>query len=61
MTAADALHAQQDLGGIVPGKFADMVILDADPLRDIANTRRIYRIVKGGAVYDPRELIARLH
>jgi len=61
MTAADALHAQQDLGGIVPGKFADMVILDADPLRDIANARRIYRIVKGGAVYDPRELIARLH
>jgi imidazolonepropionase-like amidohydrolase len=60
MTAADALHAQQDLGAIEPGKFADVVILDADPLRDIANTRRIYRVVKGGALYDPQELIAHI-
>jgi imidazolonepropionase-like amidohydrolase len=57
ITAAEALHAQQDLGAIEPGKFADMVIVEADPLRDIANTRRVYRVVKSGEVYDPRELL----
>ena len=60
MTAAEALHAQQDVGAIEPGRFADMVIVDADPLRDISNTRRIYRVVKGGEVYDPQELTARI-
>jgi imidazolonepropionase-like amidohydrolase len=60
MTAAEALHAQQDVGAIEPGRFADMVIVDADPLRDISNTRRIYRVVKGREVYDPQELITRI-
>lgn len=58
ITAAEALHARQDLGTIEPGKFADMVIVDADPLLDITNTRRVYRVVKGGEIYDPKELIA---
>jgi imidazolonepropionase-like amidohydrolase len=57
MTAAESLHAQQDLGTIEPGKFADMVIVDADPLLDISNARRVYRVVKGGEIYDPKELI----
>jgi imidazolonepropionase-like amidohydrolase len=35
-----------------------MVIVDADPLLNISNTRRVYRVVKGGEVYDPKELIA---
>lgn len=61
MIAAEALHAQKDLGTIEPGKFADMVIVDADPLPDISNTRRVYRVVKGGEVYDPKELIAGIH
>jgi imidazolonepropionase-like amidohydrolase len=60
ITAAEALHAQKDLGTIEPGKFADMVIVDADPLGNISNTRRIFRIVKGGEIYDPSELIARI-
>jgi imidazolonepropionase-like amidohydrolase len=60
VTAAEALHAQKDLGTIEPGKFADMVIVEDDPLRNIANTRRIYRVVKGGEIYDPQELIVRI-
>ena len=60
ITAAEALHAQQDLGTIEPGKFADMVIVDANPLLDIANTRRIYRVVRSGEIYDPRDLTARI-
>ena len=48
-------HAD-DVGSIVPGKFADMVVLDADPRADIANTRRIVAVMKGGRLYDPLTL-----
>ena len=48
-----------ELGPIEPGKLADLVILDADPLADIANTGRIHRVVKGGEVFDPEEILAR--
>ena len=48
-------HAD-DVGSIVPGKFADMVVLDADPRADIANTQRISAVMKGGRLYDPLTL-----
>ena len=43
-------------GTIEVGKQADMVLLDADPLADIRNTRRIQKIIAGGAIYDPAPL-----
>ncbi len=48
---------REDLGSIAPGKAADMVLLDADPLADITNTRRIWRVIKAGKVYDPQALL----
>ncbi|MGQ0814028.1 MAG: amidohydrolase family protein [Gemmatimonadota bacterium] len=39
-----------EIGTIAPGKWADLVILDADPLRDIRNTRRIRSVIKGGEI-----------
>lgn len=45
------------IGTIAPGKFADLVILDADPLADIANASRIHRVVKDGRVFSPQELL----
>ena len=53
-TAASAaiLGAEEELGTIEVGKWADFVILDADPLEDIRNTRRIHAVVKGGEVVD---------
>ena len=50
--AADILGTD-DIGRITKGKLADLLLLDADPLRDIRNTRRIWRVVKAGRVYDP--------
>ena len=50
---ARMLGREKDQGSIEPGKVADLVILDANPLEDIKAVRRIYRVVKGGVVYDP--------
>jgi len=44
--------ALDSLGTIAPGKLADLVLLDADPLADIRNTRRIAAVFTRGRVYD---------
>jgi imidazolonepropionase-like amidohydrolase len=41
-----------DLGTIAVGKVADLVVLDADRMADIRNTRRIRAVVQGGRVVD---------
>ena len=46
------LGLADSLGTIAPGQVADLVILDADPLRDIRNTRRIRTVIYRGRVLD---------
>jgi imidazolonepropionase-like amidohydrolase len=41
-----------DLGTIAPRKLADILILDADPLKDITNIRKVAMVIKGGRVVD---------
>src|SRR5258708_9016905 len=48
---------RSDLGAIAPGKLADVVLLDTDPLADVANLSRAERVIKAGVVYDPKALI----
>jgi imidazolonepropionase-like amidohydrolase len=48
---------RSDLGAIAPGKLADVVLLGADPLADVANLSRAERVIKAGVVYDPKALI----
>ena len=45
-------------GAIEPGLDADLVILEADPLSDIRNTRRIRSVIRGGRMLDPAQVIA---
>lgn len=47
-----------DTGVIATGKRADFLVLDANPLDDITNTRRISRVVIGNSEVDRRALIA---
>ena len=46
--------------GLTPlavGMEADLLLLRADPLRDITNTRAIALVVKRGVCFDPAELV----
>ena len=45
--AAEALGVTS-LGTIEPGKAADLIVLDRDPLKDIRNTRAIHAVYLGG-------------
>ncbi len=54
--SAIAIGRQAELGSLEVGKFADFVVLDADPLADVANTLWIHRVVKDGRVYDAAAL-----
>ena len=53
---AEAIGLDGDLGSIAPGKLADLVVLDADPLVDIRNTNRIRHVMKNGRLYDAETL-----
>jgi imidazolonepropionase-like amidohydrolase len=56
--AAVALGKGDELGTIEPGKIADVIIVDEDPLADLRNLHQVYRVIKGGSVYNPAELIS---
>lgn len=58
LIAAEALGKDNELGSVEPGKLADMLILNADPLADIDNASRIELIIKGGRQYRPAELLS---
>ena len=47
---AEYLGREKDLGTVEKGKLADLVLLDADPLTDIKNTKTIASVIVGGKV-----------
>jgi Tol biopolymer transport system component len=57
--SARILGAERDLGTIEVGKLADLVVLEADPLADIRNTRRIRAVLQNGRLVDRAALRAR--
>lgn len=57
---AEWLGLADSVGTIAPGKVADLVLLDADPLANIANTRRISAVVLRGKLFRRGDLDALL-
>jgi len=66
MSAFDALKAATvnpakalnvDTGTIEPGKLADIVMIEGDPLANIANTKNVRRVIANGRVYEMSQLL----
>ena len=54
LRAAQMQGVEKDLGTVTEGKYADMVIVDGDPLQDITLLQhKIVLVIKGGKVYKP--------
>jgi imidazolonepropionase-like amidohydrolase len=49
---AEYLNALDSLGTVAPGKVADLVVLDANPLDRIQNTRRISAVIANGRLFN---------
>jgi hypothetical protein len=56
LNPARYLKATDSLGTVAPGRFADLVLLDANPLADITNTARIHAVVLNGRLLIRAEL-----
>ncbi len=54
--AARRFGLDRELGTFEPGKLADFIMIDGDPLARMADIRRVVLTVKDGAIYDPAEL-----
>jgi cytosine/adenosine deaminase-related metal-dependent hydrolase len=53
--AARTVGLQHVSGTVTPGKFADLLVVDGNPLTDIRNTRRIHAVVANGRLIDRAE------
>ncbi len=49
--AAALLGESLSLGEVAPGRFADLVAVDGDPLQDVARLERVRFVMKGGQVF----------
>lgn len=49
---AELIHKEKDLGTVEPGKLADIVLVQGNPLSDIRNTRNIRTVIMDGKVVD---------
>jgi hypothetical protein len=67
MSAFDALKAATvnpakalnvETGTIEPGKLADIIAIEGDPIADISNTHKVRKVIANGRVYDAAQLAA---
>src|SRR5437763_1989 len=52
VNAADLLGWSDKIGGIDPGKWADIIAVDGDPLQDVTTLEHVKFVMKGGAVVE---------
>jgi imidazolonepropionase-like amidohydrolase len=56
IVSARAMKLDQDSGSIEAGKRADLILVDGDPLTNIADLRKVSRVVANGRIFDPAKL-----
>lgn len=57
--AARYLRQQDNIGSVAPGRYADFLVIDGDPLRDPRELRKLTTVYRGGVAHDPQALLAR--
>ena len=57
LNGAKALRIDKDHGSIEPGKYADVVIVDGNPLKDIRCTRKVDSVMTRGTIYRAWKLL----
>ena len=56
LEAPTVMHMDKDFGSIAAGKYADMILIDGDPTKNISDIRHISLVIKGGEMYKPSEM-----
>lgn len=56
-TSASGAYLDEPLGSIAPGNYADLVLVEGDPLARIEDAAKVSKVVKHGAVYTVADLI----
>jgi len=56
LTPAQVFGVAAQRGAIAPGRYADLVLIDGDPLRDMGDIRKVDAVFKGGKRFDPGEI-----
>lgn len=57
--AAETVGVSKDLGSIEPGKLADLVIVNGDPLTNIKDALQVEQVIKNGEVMPIERLLTR--
>jgi len=55
--AAEALRQDNNIGTLLEGKHADLIVLNTNPLEDIRAIRDIYRVLKDGKIVERKKLL----
>jgi imidazolonepropionase-like amidohydrolase len=56
VVAARAMGMEKEAGTIEPGKRADVIVLDGNPLENISDIRKVSTVFAGGRMYQPAAL-----
>ncbi len=56
LTSAQVVGLEGERGVIAPGKLADLILVEGDPSRQIADINNVALVMKGGRIYDPAHI-----